>query len=194
MQIQIAGVHTDVGPTLETRANEKVSGLSHYFDHITDANVMFKLNGHGHEAHVTMHANGVMLRAVGTGKDYYIALDDSFDKLVKQLKKYKGRLNKHRTRREKFEEHFSAISALEAEDAHVNETGLEDAPENMFAEYAPEVAHKEVTRIAAMSVDEAVMQMDLLHKPAYMFLNAKSGKMNMVYREAEGKVRWISPK
>jgi hypothetical protein len=45
-----------------------------------------------------------------------------------------------------------------------------------------------------MSVDEAVMQMDLLHKPAYMFLNAKSGKMNMVYRESEGRIRWISPK
>ena len=56
------------------------------------------------------------------------------------------------------------------------------------------VKHKEVTHVEAMSVDEAVMQMDLLHKPAYLFQNASTGTLNVVYRDVDGSVRWVSPK
>jgi len=39
-----------------------------------------------------------------------------------------------------------------------------------------------------------VMQMDLLHRPAYLFLNAETGQLNMVFRDGTNSVRWVAPK
>jgi hypothetical protein len=38
------------------------------------------------------------------------------------------------------------------------------------------------------------MQMDLLHRPAFLFLNVETGQLNMVHRDGENTIRWVAPK
>lgn len=194
MKLTITGVHMDVGAALKTHTEEKLQDLKKHFEHVIDVHVAYShIDGQRHHADVTIHANGINLRAEGRGSDAYTALDDANKKLTKQLDKYKGRLQKHRHRREKFAEQIAAIAPLKFEDATVEESHLDGMDADAFAEFAPDVVKKEVGQIVPMSVDEAVMQMDLLHKPAFLFLNAKSGKLNMVYREGDSTVRWVTP-
>lgn len=197
MKLTITGLHMDTGATLKTRTEEKMEGLTTYFDKINDVHVVFVNEPHHqhlHKAEVRVHANGIVLQAEGTGIDWYGALDDVYSKLQKQLEKYKGRLQKHRERRAKYAKQLNAVTAISIEDHAMAEDTLEDMAEDLFAEFAPEIVKKEVSRLEPMSVDEAVMQMDLLHKPAFLFLNARSGELNMVYREQDRTVRWIAPK
>lgn len=197
MNITTTGLHMETGTALQAYVTERMAGLKKTFEQVIDVHVAFTHEGHHHHLHhaaATVHANGITLHAAGSGIDWYAALDDATTKIERQLDKYKGRLNKHRERRRKYSEQMKNILPISVEDATVSEDVLEGAPENMFAEFAPDVVKKEVSKIAPMSIDEAVMQMDLLHKPAYLFLNAGTGQLNMVYREGDNTVRWIAPK
>lgn len=196
MNITISGHHVDTGEALKAHAGSKIADLQEYFDHIVSANVVFGQEAHHqhlHRADVTVHANGIVLKAGGSGIDFYAATDDAAAKLIKQLKKYKGRLTKHRERRKTYADKMRALKPLSVEDHALDEEALEAADVNPFTAYAPAIEKKEVGQIVPMSVDEAVMQMDLLHKPAFLFLNASSGTLNMVYRDGEA-VRWVAPK
>lgn len=197
MNITTTGLHMDTGAALQAYVKERMANLKKTFEQVIDVHAAFTHEGHHqhlHHAATTVHANGITLHATGSGIDWYAALDEAATKLERQLDRYKGRLNKHRERRRKFSEHMKDVLPISIEDATVREDSLDGVPEDMFREFAPDVVKKEVSQIAPMSIDEAVMQMDLLHKPAYLFLNVGTGQLNMVYREGENTVRWIAPK
>src|SRR6185369_12894664 len=107
----------------------------------------------------------------------YASLDDAVGKLARQLEKYKGRLAKHRERRKKFKEHLKDMGPLSFESVSVADDHLEDAPDGFdgfdlgLELKDAAVVKKVVDKVSPMTVDEAVMQMDLLHKPAFLFLN-----------------------
>lgn len=196
MNITVSGHNVETGEALQAHASSKIADLQEYFEQIQSAHVVFGQESHHHHLHradVTVHANGIVLRASGSGIDFYAATDDASAKLVKQLKKYKGRLTKHRERRRKYADKIKGLKPLSIEELALDEDALEAADDNIFQAYSAPIEKKEVGQIVPMSVDEAVMQMDLLHKPAFLFLNASSGNLNMVYRDGEA-VRWVAPK
>ncbi|MBA44511.1 MAG: ribosomal subunit interface protein [Magnetococcales bacterium] len=193
MDIHITGRHTDVGDALKAHIHEKIDSLSQYFHNVVDVNVVLKQEGHRHVAEVNTLLSGIVLRAEGEGTDFYIAIDEVVDKLVRQLKKYKGRLQKHRKRRQEASARMEEIAPIQAVEQHVEEDSLEDAPDDIFAEYIPTVVHKDIRDLQSLSVDEAVMQMDLMHMNFYIFQNAKTGGINVVYRREDGKISWIEP-
>jgi putative sigma-54 modulation protein len=196
MRVTISGVHTETGSTLKDHTESKMEGLTKYFDKVIDVTVTFAQEKHHHHLHradVTVHANGIVLRAEGTGIDFYAAIDEAALKLGRQLERYKGRLHKHRERRQKFADQIKGFDSISVVDATMEDGALEEADVDVFGTTLPDIIKKEVGRIDPMSVDEAVMQMDLLNKPAFLFLNVSSGKLNMVYREGENTVRWVAP-
>lgn len=196
MRVTVSGVHMDTGKVLREHAEERMKELKQYFDQVMDVNVTFVQEAHHHNIHVadvTVHVSGLTLHGEGHGIDWYAALDDAATKLLRQLDKYKGRLHKHREKQRKHKETVKDMGPMAFEEAAVTDEILEGI-DGVFNEFAPEIVRKEVSKIAPMSVDDAVMQMDLLHKPAFLFLNASTGKLNMVYREGGNTVRWVAPK
>lgn len=212
MQITISGIHMDTGEALRAHAEERLQGLEKYFDQVTEIMVNFVQESHHqhlHGAELTMYASGIMLRAEGAGIDWHAALDDAVGKLERQVERYKGRLMKHRERRKKFAEQMklngtAATDGMVFETAMVDSTRLDgvdgdgaalDRADKAFLDsFAPAVIRKDVSRVSPMTVDEAIMQMDLLHRPAFLFLNVDSNQLNMVFREGEQTIRWVAPK
>lgn len=211
MRLTIAGVHMDVGEALREHAQARMSDLKTYFSQVLDVNVAFVHEAHHHHLHradVTVHAQGgLMLRAEGQGVDWYGALDDASDKLSRQLKKYKGKLARHHAR-QSYREKVRDLGPIAFEEATFSGELVDDAkggvidgvPVDGVADmagldgFAPDIVKKEVSQIAPMTVDEAVMQMDLLHKPAFLFMNEGTNQLNMVYRDSGNVVRWVAPK
>ena len=193
----------DTSEALRQHTEQKLEGLTTYFDQVLDVNVKFvhePHHNHLHLADVTVYASGLILRAEGNGGDWYAALDEAAGKITKQLKKYKGKLESRRIKQQEFKEKLRDKGPLAFEHYYMNnatrgqDNGHDDTMDEQFGEFAPDIAKKEVSKIAPMSVDEAVMQMDLLHKPAFLFMNVETQELNMVYREGENAVRWVAPK
>ena len=192
MQIHITGKNIETGDALKDHIAERMEGLEQYFHNVVDVNIVLKQEGHRHLAEVNTLLSGIVLRASGEGADFYIAVDMMTDKLIRQLKKYKARLQKHRQRRQSSEKmaEFAPIQAIEQE---VDESSLEEAPDDIFAEYMPKVVRKEVRDLQTLSVDEAVMQMDLMHMNFYLFQSIQTGEVNAVFRRDDGKISWLEP-
>ena len=194
MEIHITGKNIDTGDALKEHIHEKITSLEKYFQNVVDVHVVLTHENNRHIAEVNTLLSGIVLRAHGEGADFYSAVDAMTDKLIRQLKKYKDRLQKHRQRRQAAEqeklEQFAPIQAVEQQ---VDESSMDEAPNDMYAEYIPKIVHKEVRDLQSLSVDEAVMQMDLMHMNFYIFQSAKTGEINVVFRRDDGKVSWLEP-
>lgn len=188
MDLQITGLHMEVGESLKGHCQEAITGVSEYFPEIVDANIQFSNRGHKHKVDIKLHASHIHLRAEAENSDYYLAVDDAIEKLKRRLKKYKGRLNKHRRRRDT--EKFANVEQVVAVHNQLHEDSLEETPEEATT-YAPNVVEKKIKGIQILTVDEAVMQMDLMHTNVFMFLNIDTAALNVVYREDDGTVNWV---
>jgi len=197
MEIKVAGVHFQVGKSLTQHCEEKLVDLEKYSVNAVSTDVTFSnstTNGDVN-AEVIIKTAGLTVRAAGANQDAYAAFEEAYSKAEKQVAKYKERMKKHNRRREE-SVRFAELPVIEAQKSVITEASLEDAPDDMFAEFLPQIERKEVKNIQTLTVDEAVMQMDLLHVNFFIFQNANTEQLNIVYREQDdsNKIGWIEPK
>lgn len=193
MQLQISGRHVDLGESFRSHAEARLQdGVQKYLDRITKVEVV--VSKESHQFRVDIHGNTgthshMAVNSKGNSTDVYAAFDQAADRMEKQLRRYKRRLNNHHVGKDArlLNEQGGLIRAkkyvLRPEDDHRE---LED-------EGAPVVIAEKATEIETLSVSEAVMKMDLRDLPALMFFNSANGRLNIVYRRIDGNISWVDP-
>ncbi len=96
MRISITGHKIDITPALRQYAEEKVAKVRRYLDTTINAHVILKVEKLNHIAEVTIHANGVNLHGVEKTDNLYAAIDSVMDKIDRQAKKHKGKIQTKR--------------------------------------------------------------------------------------------------
>lgn len=184
MQLHISGRHVDLGESFQTHVEKRLSdGLGKYLERITSVDVVVSKAAH-QQFRVDILGNpgthdGVVIKSQGDASEIYAAFDDAATKAEKQLRRYKRRLKGHHR--------GGAVAARkyvlqpEAVDAELEEEG------------APVVLAEKPTSIEHLSVSQAVMKMDLADLPALLFFNSGTGRINVVYRRADGNISWVDP-
>lgn len=193
MNITVNGHNIEVGSALRDHVNARLAGLERYQVKAVDGHVTFSKTGKGVDnirAEVTVSASGLVLNAHEDGGDAYAVFEAAADKLEQQLRRYKDRLKKHERRRVDM---GAAFAPVEVDHHELDEDDLENAPDDIFAEFMPKIVRKDLKKIQTLSVDEAVMQMDLLHAPFFIFNNPQTKTLNIVYRQGDGTIGWICP-
>jgi putative sigma-54 modulation protein len=173
MQLSVKGRNLEVTDALRSYAEEKLRRLTKYFENIVTANVVLALEKHRQIAEVTLRVRDLTIRAEESTEDLYSSIDLVVEKLERQILRYKERIATHATRGASREERdASAASAAEAESRLVKT--------KRFA-------------VKPAEVDEAIMQMDLLGHNFYVFRNARTDEVNVVYRRRDGHYGLIEP-
>ncbi len=190
MQLHISGRHVDLGDAFQQHVEKRLSeGFSKYLDRIVSVDVVVSKEAH-HQFRVDIHGNtgthaGVIVKSQGGASEIYAAFDDAATKAEKQLRRYKRRIKGHHseggTKESRAATARKYILKPEAHDAELEEKG------------APAVVAEKATNIETLSVSSAVMKMDLADLPALMFFNAGNGRINVVYRRADGNISWVDP-
>jgi len=182
MDITVKGKQMDVGDALRTYVDENLATtVSKYFDRALDATVVFSREAHNFRADISVHAGrGVTMQGRADAADAHAAFDGALDRIAKQLRRYKRRLQDHQKQPhdEVMTAQYSIIRSEESEEE------VADTP-TIIADMPHE--------IATLSVSEAVMRLDLADAPAMMFRNRANGGLNVVYRRQDGNVGWIDP-
>lgn len=178
---------------------ERIAGgleavVGKYFDRPADGHVTVTKDGHQVEVDCNIHLpSGIILQSQGRAADAHAALDDALEKMDKRVRRYKRRLrDHHRGGRSPLpsEEAVSFVIQQLDEDAEDEDTGA--AATNGHDE-TPLIVAETKTKLTTMSVSTAVMQLDLSEKPAIMFRNSSTGRLNMVYRRPDGHFGWVDP-
>jgi len=187
MRYQISGKQIDIGEALQTHVQTELGEMvSKYAGRPTEAQVVFSKSGSENVCETVVHlSTGLTVQATGRAHEIYAAFDACGEKMDKQLRRYKRRLKDHHKERVQPVELSNAGSYILAptdEEDESTETGA-----------APVIVAEMQAKIPALSVSEAVMQMELAHAPVLVFRNEKTSGINVVYRREDGNVGWIDP-
>jgi putative sigma-54 modulation protein len=177
MEINVRGKNIEATGALVDYAQKKVRKLTKYLDRATEAQVVMSVIREEHIVEVTVILNGLILRGEESTGDMYASIDMVVDKLEKQLVKYKTRLN--RSLRQQ------GIRAI-------NEKLLSPEMREGEEEEARIVKTKRFP-LKPMNLEEAIMQMNLLGHDFFVFANAESDTVNVLYRRKDGDYGLIEP-
>ena len=178
MQITTTFRHLDPSDALKSYAEEKLERIKKYIDEPIVAQVFMNVEKIRHYADVTITAKGITIKASEETNDMYAAIDAVVDKIERQLRRYKERIKDHKP-------------APESRERQVRKSVVE--AESIEQRQAPVVIRSKTFSIKPMSVEEAVMQMDLLHKDFLIFTDAATDNINVIYRRKDGDYGLIEP-
>jgi ribosome hibernation promoting factor len=184
MQIQVTGLHIDVGDALRSHVLDQfTASVGKYFDQPVDGHVTFAKQGHEFRADCSVHlSSGMTLQSQDQSGDVYACFDGAIEKLEKRLRRYKRRLKNH---------HNSPKSELPALDMPSFVLAANDADDEVAdTNDAPVIVAEGTTTVPVLSVSDAVMQLDITDAPLVMFRNGENG-LNLVYRRPDGNIGWI---
>jgi putative sigma-54 modulation protein len=95
MQINIQGHHVDLTDSMQDYVNSKFQKLERFFDHITNVNVVLRVEKVHHIAEATLRVSQGDIHATAEDDNMYASIDSLVDKLVRQLNKHKEKLASH---------------------------------------------------------------------------------------------------
>ncbi len=171
MNIVTSARHLELTQALKNYAEEKVAKFDRYLSNISEAKVTLILEKNIHKAEILLNVNGILIWAESSTGDIYSAIDEVIDKLDMQVKKYKGKLNSHR----KGESGKTVPGALSP------------------ADEGGRIIKTKRFGIKPMTPEEASLQMELLDKNFFIFTDASTGQINVIYKRNDGNYGLIEP-
>jgi len=174
MKMQVRGRNIDVTDALKDYVEKRLGKLDKYIDNFGDAQVTMTVEKGSHRIEVTIPINGMILRGEESTGDMYASIDQVVEKLEKQIERYKGKLQKKGARFVNGPR--GAASAIPEDD-----------------ENGPRLVRTKRFAIKPMPVEEAILQMNLLGHNFFVFSNAETEQVNVVYKRKDGNYGLIEP-
>lgn len=187
MDIRVSGHQVDTGTAFEAHAEERLSTIvDKYFSRALSSHVTLGKAPHGgFRCDIVTHVTqGLILKGGAVAQEAHIALDQSAEKIEKQLRRYKRRIKARQDQAE---------HARREEDAAYTVFMVEEVESEEEPADAPLVIAETRVDVPEATVSDAVMMLDLRNTNALLFKNAGTGTHNMVYRRGDGSIGWVEP-
>lgn len=173
MAIIVRGKNIEITPSLKEYVEKRIGKITKYFSAVGEISVVLTVEKGRHIVEVTVPVNGMLLRGEESTADMYTSIDLVIEKLEKQIEKYKTKLTK-KLRANVFKgDLVKDVSEAVSEDFKIVKT-------KRFA-------------VKPMNVEEAIMQMNLINHDFFVFSNADTEEVNVVYRRKDGNYGLIEP-
>lgn len=184
MALRVSGKNMDVGDALRGKAEDHfASVVGKYFDGGYEGHLTLSPDGVGFRADCVVHLDsGATLQASAKGGDATGAFEVMALNIEKRLRRYNRKLKQHRRG-----------NGAEGVPVHYTVLGASDSFDELDEDYAPPVVAETTKSLRQLSVEEAVMELDLTGQEVVIFRHAGHGGLNVVYRRADGNIGWIDP-
>jgi len=176
MNVKIVGRKVTLRDNFKTLVSKKLSRFERIFDEDADATVTVTLERNRQTVEVTIKQRGMIYRAEATDFEMNDALDQVVQALGRQIRKNKARLDKQ-----------IHSAALDDYIAHEPIDSVAEEDETF------EVVRTKRFSVKPLSVEEAILQMNLLGHQFFMFRNTDNDDINVVYRRKDGNYGLLEP-
>jgi putative sigma-54 modulation protein len=171
MQVNITFRHLESTEALKSHAKDKVENIQRYVDRPGEAHVVLYVENLEHHADINLKAGAFLLRGRAKSNDMYASIDAAADKIEKQLKKHKEKLKSHKLPELK--------NGHRTVDVRHDVISTGSVPSDR-------VVKSSSFQAKPMTLDEAVLQLDLLDTQFFVFQNAKDHAINVLYKRDDG--------
>lgn len=173
MNIIISGKQMDLTDGIKGAIDEKIGRLDYYLHPETEVKVTVSAKKARHTIEVTIiPISGPIIRAEDSEESLYAAIDIVYDKLNKQLRKYKNRL----------QDRHQSNESIRFEGVDIDSDGQYEDEERLDIV----IERNKKFDMKPMSPEEAVLQMELVEHDFYMFRNIDTDEMSVVYKRKNG--------
>jgi putative sigma-54 modulation protein len=177
MKVKVSGKNIELTEALRDTVHKKLTKLDRFFNPELEANATLSVQKNRHIIEVTIPFNGVVLRGEEANEDMYASIDLVVDKLEKQIRKQRTKLERR-------------IHGDSVRFQYIPQTGDDTAEDD---DDEPKIVKTKKFAIKPMSTDEAVLQMELLGHSFFVYENADSDEVNVVYKRKDGNYGLIEP-
>ncbi|MCI5847704.1 MAG: ribosome-associated translation inhibitor RaiA [Clostridiales bacterium] len=181
MKTTITAKNMTVTNGITERVNKKVSKMERYLNPNTEILVrLTKEKNNRRTCEITVPFEGVLLRAEASNDDnLYISIDQALARLERQIHKHRTKLEK-RLRDDAFKPHELEYSSDDAEALEKDGS-------------SPKVVRHKTFPVRPMSVEDAVLQMELLGHDFFAFVNIETDRTNVLYLRKDGDLGLLEP-
>ncbi len=176
MQTSITFKNIDASEHLKSYVGDKLNRFDRLLDNPAEASVVLSVEKFRHIAEIKITGDRLKINGKEETNDMYSAIDMVLDKLEKQIKKNKQKIRGHR----------GAGGKVRVADAMARDMGASD-------EEADRRIKVKNIEYKPMDIEEAVMQMDLVKDNFLVFTNARTDRVNVLYRRKDGHFGLIQP-
>ena len=173
MKFIITGRNIQVTPGLKAAVEEKLGKLKRYFSPDTEIFVTLSVQKDTQKIEVTIPVKGNIIRSELESSDMYVSIDLVEVVIERQLRRYKTKLMKHKQNSQSF-------SSLFMEEEYEEDNAIKIVKSKRFG-------------VKPMDPEEACVQMELLGHTFYVFCNAHTNEVNVVYKRKDGAYGLIEP-
>lgn len=192
-RVSIQGRHITVTDAIRKHIETCANRLERVADHILDVHVIVEVQKNAHTAEIVMHVNHFKVVAHATESDLYPAIDKAFDRLHSQLARYKERIKAHQAKGHALGEldvHVFERNELEEINAAIDQ---ENAQREKARFATPKIARKETRPLKVLTVQEAMMKLDLSQEPFIIYRSEEDRKVRVMYVMKDGNFGIITP-
>lgn len=188
MKLVIQGKNIEITEAIHEYVHQKIEKAVNHFQNLTtevDVHLSVARNPRinpKQTAEVTIYASGAVVRAEESSENLYASIDLVADKIARQLRKYKEK------------RHEKSHATVKATDVLSQQPVIEDLVSDRTPELPEQVLRTKYFAMPPMTVDEALEQLDLVDHDFYMFRNAESGEINVIYERNHGGYGVIQPR
>lgn len=188
LRYNVRGENIEVTDAIREYVEAKVGKVEKYFTDVPEANAHVNLKTYSDKTakvEVTIPLPNVVLRAEETSSDMYGSVDLVSDKLERQIRKYKTKVNRRQRRQ--------TVEAPEPVDPDLLDTHVEgldgdgEETEQLESDAGVEIVRTKQLDLKPMHAEEAVLQMDMLGHDFFIFEDAETESTNIVYKRHDGK-------
>lgn len=173
MKFIILGKNIEVTPGLRSAVEDKIGKLEKYFNPDTEAHVTLSVEKDRQKIEVTIPVKGNIIRSEQVSNDMYVSIDLVEEIIERQLKKYKTKLIAKEQSAGCFKQDFIEKDYMDEEEVHIVRTKKFD--------------------IKPMYPEDACVQMELLGHNFFVFCNAETDQVNVVYKRKGNTYGLIEP-
>ncbi|MGC6452793.1 MAG: ribosome hibernation-promoting factor, HPF/YfiA family [Candidatus Puniceispirillaceae bacterium] len=194
MQISVSGKNMDTGAAFQSHAEDALNGVvNKYFERAVSGHVTLEKADSGFRVKTRVAlSRRIELEATGFAQDAHMALEAAIEHAEKRLRRHKRRLKNHR----------GTVTQAEADEVlpapmlvYASADQLSDAADDGDGEAdMPAVVAELSYDIEMLTVEQAVMKLELSEAPMLMFRNAAHLGLNVVHRREDGSIGWVDPR
>ncbi len=173
MKFIISGKNIDITEGLKRAIEDKIGKLEKYFTPDTEVHVTLSVEKERQKIEVTIPVKGTVIRSEQVSNDMYVSIDLVEEIIERQLKKYKNKLIEKQQNKDYFRQEFIEKDFVDEEEIQIVRSKKFD--------------------IKPMYAEDACIQMELTGHNFFVFVNAETGQVNVVYKRKGNTYGLIEP-
>lgn len=175
MKLNLKGKNIEITDGIKEYAEKRFQKLDKYFDKEFEVNATLSVQKDMHKIDVILPLSGFVIKGEDRTRDMYSTIDNVVDKIERQIRKYKTRINRKGR-------------LIDAKDQYVPVSEEKELDMGI-----PNIVKTKKFPVKPMNKEEAVLQFGLLDHSFFVFLNSETDEVNVLYKRNDGQYGLIEP-